>query len=70
MLTYTFATSVSATNVTQRNLDAYYASDGNTYLISASRSDVKGQNSIINIYKYDNAKITLSTTLTNTSFNT
>lgn len=69
-MTYTFATAVDATNVTKRNCDAYYASDGNIYLISASRSDVKGENSIINIYKYDNTKLTLSTTLTNTSFNT
>ena len=66
---YAYAFSYSA-NVTQRNCDAYYAGDGKTYLISASLSDVKGQNSVINIFYYDDIDLTLVTTLTNNSFNT
>ena len=69
MFIYTFDTSVDASNVTERNCQIYYSSDGDTYIISASRSYMKGENSIMHIYKYENAKLTLAASLTNNSFN-
>jgi len=69
MIPFTFDTVKDAANITEKNCQAYY-SDGDTYIISASRSDVKGENSIMNIYKFENNMLSPAQSLTNNTFNT